>query len=388
NSTVPCIICHGPMHNISKPDNSTAASKFRNNNTETEQCTACHSSYQKHSNSVNCTVCHSDDVHDIQVFAQNGTYIELNKSNPNPARGNCTNCHQNASFLLDLTNLTKNPKAGYHDNISLPAPQIPKPMNHSDDINAGRKWNQTPGYWTNGTSGSAQNSSCFYCHGRTMHNTSALGRPSLFQGNNVVNSTISSSTFWCASCHYQLYSNGTKNYNDTVSTFNFPYEPLLVPPEITKNASFGANQSISAYFDHSGFSTYADSKCDECHPTSSTTITAFMHNVPVGSAGDVNCTNCHRVGGSQNNVNFTALNLSIHANLNKNATGNATNKPCWGCHGTKNGTYANESDQPIGQHNATQYKNPRKCYDCHITGILQFNAVNVTDHVPSGYTSL
>jgi predicted CxxxxCH...CXXCH cytochrome family protein len=99
------------------------------------------------------------------------------------------------------------------------------------------------------------------------------------------------------------------------------------------------------------------------------------------------------MGGSGNNVNFTTIGKGMHANLNKNAQSsaqNATNKPCWACHGTINATsgLANYSDQPLTEHNTTVYKNPRQCQDCHITGNLRFNATNVTDHIPSGYSSL
>ena len=80
--------------------------------------------------------------------------------------------------------------------------------------------------------------------------------------------------------------------------------------------------------------------------------------------------------------------MSMHATLNSGAQSapqTAQNKPCWGCHGTLNGAYANESDQPASDHNITVYKNPRKCYDCHITGRLLFTTKNVTDHISSGY---
>ena len=73
NSTVPCFTCHGPMHNITKPDESTRF--IKNTDTESSQCTTCHTTYSQHNNGVNCTVCHSDDVHAIKVFAQNATYI-------------------------------------------------------------------------------------------------------------------------------------------------------------------------------------------------------------------------------------------------------------------------------------------------------------------------
>jgi hypothetical protein len=142
-STVPCIICHGPMHNITKPDETQRF--IRNNNTEDSQCKTCHSSYTEHNSSnttsggVNCTLCHSDDVHDIQVFSNSATYINLNRTNPTQAdlqnRGNCTNCHQNATFFAALEaqpNATKN-------YTGRDPPQVAVPLEHSNDPNAGAK---------------------------------------------------------------------------------------------------------------------------------------------------------------------------------------------------------------------------------------------------------
>src|SRR5659263_194826 len=87
----PCIICHGPMHNITKPDESTRFVK--NNDTEISQCMTCHTTYQVHNNSLNCTLCHSDDIHVVQVFSVNASYITFNKSSATSERGDCTFCH-------------------------------------------------------------------------------------------------------------------------------------------------------------------------------------------------------------------------------------------------------------------------------------------------------
>jgi hypothetical protein len=365
--SVPCVVCHGPAHNNTKPDPIYANT---NNITEYTQCTACHNAYQRHNDSVSCTVCHSQDAHSIKVFSQSASYISLNRTNPNPARGNCTNCHQNSTFLNIL--LQQNLSGEYSGGDP---PQIPEPVNHSNDINAGIKWNQTPGYWTN----SRQLTWCLYCHGVTQHNATALGRPSLSQGNNTVNSTISSSTSWCASCHWQGYSNGTNTYNDTVSTFNFPDEPLLVPPEITGNASFGPT-SNPAYYNHSGFSDYNDSTCKNCHGSlaSGTDITGFMHNV--AASGGSNCINCHDISGSgaplDKRITASSMKQGVHANLNRNATNSTSidpiNKACWACHG--------DGSEPAG-HPPT-YKTPKNCNnnDCHSISQSQYNETMIYSH--------
>ncbi|MFZ3058253.1 MAG: carboxypeptidase regulatory-like domain-containing protein [Candidatus Methanoperedens sp.] len=376
NSTVPCIICHGPMHNITKPDESQRF--IKNTNTEDTQCKTCHTSYTEHNSSnitsggVNCTLCHSDDVHDIQVFAQNTTYVDLNHNNPNPARGNCTNCHQNATFFAALE---KKPKAGNYTGRDPPI--IPVPLNHSINPYSGALWNQT-GYWDN----KSQYSACNYCHGtdESLHTSSALGKINNVKGSNILNQSLTNST-WCANCHYK----NALDYNGD--------QFIPQPPEILNLSALvpaTAGDGTTKFYNHTGqLSNYNDTACKSCHNNNlgaSATSLNFSHNLGIGSAGGVNCTECHDMGGSVNNVNFTTVGTGIHANLNRNASSsaqNAINRPCWACHGTKNGTWANESDQPTG-HNNSFYKNPRTCRDCHITGSLQFNADNVTDHIPSG----
>ncbi|MCX9011368.1 MAG: hypothetical protein OIN66_09630 [Candidatus Methanoperedens sp.] len=348
---IPCILCHKGMHNVSKPYNASGAS---NKFTEYQQCTACHSANKRHNDSVSCTVCHSQDAHAIKVFAQNATYIQ---GVGNADRGNCTNCHQNSSFLETLLS---QPKAGAHAGS---APQVSKPLNHSNDPLAGMKWNATTGYWINGTEGSAQTSSCKYCHGDTLHKTAALGRPSLWKGNNIVNSTLDG-TSWCASCHYQGYASGANTYNDMIDTFTG--DNLSIPPEITGNATYGANQGASAYFNHSNI-TKDDSTCKGCHGSlaAGTGITGFMHNVAVGvAAGGPDCAICHddKNGTAPKRINFSAFKEGVHRNLNSFAMNNTSlseivDKACWACHG--------EGTEPSGH--PARYRTPRRCdnNDCH-----------------------
>lgn len=388
NATIPCIICHGPMHNISKPDNSTRFTK--NNVTEDTHCTTCHTGYNKHNSSnttsggVNCTLCHSDDVHAIKVFAQNATYVTLNKNDPNSARGNCTNCHQNATFFGILKNTTINPGAGNYSGRD--PPQVAVPSKHSNDASAGTKWNQTPGYWTN----SDQLTWCKYCHGETNHKSAALGRPSLWDGNNAVNSTIGN-TSWCAGCHWQGYASGSNTSSDMVNTFINDSKP--VPPEMSGNATNGANISIYEYTNHSLYSKN-DSTCNGCHGYGYgfTGITQLMHNQ--SRVGGPNCVDCHDLPGivllSHINVTTTNDTDAIHKNLNSGASipGNNTpfysnNKRCWACHG--NGSEPSPNAHP------SNYKTPYRCPDCHVpSGSQNMNftpastLLNVSEHYWNG----
>ncbi|HWR26635.1 MAG TPA: carboxypeptidase regulatory-like domain-containing protein, partial [candidate division Zixibacteria bacterium] len=362
-STVPCFTCHGPMHNITKPDESLRF--IKNAETESSHCTTCHSSYTKHnasnitSGGVNCTLCHSDDVHVIKVFSQNASYVT---GKTNPARGNCTNCHQNATFLGLLKNTSRNPKAG---NYSGNASQVQKILNHSNDPLAGQKWND---YWTAGD----QYSACVYCHGSTQHDTTALGRPSQFKGTNTVRSQISNSTltYWCSSCHWQGYTSGANTYQDMVNVFI----SLIVPPEITGHSTYGANQSKPDYTNHSSYAK-DDATCQGCHGglTSSTNITGLLHNVDQGSSGGPDCKSCHDIGGSApKEIDINVLKNSTHKNLN--AALSDVNLACYACHG--DGT-APASGHPLN------YKNPKLCENCH-TGSGDYSAPLVAEHNQNG----
>ncbi len=389
NSTIPCIICHGPMHNITKPDETQRF--IKNNDTEDTHCTDCHQSYNEHNASVNCTLCHSDDVHYIQVFTRNATgganYTNVTGLSNPPS--NCTLCHQNGTkFFNSLENLSK--AGNYTKRRDPPQVAVPVstyvPVEHSNDTAAGTKWNST-GYWNN----SIQFTWCLYCHSNTTHSDIALGRPSQFDGNNIVNSSLSISASWCASCHWQGYTNGSNAYGDTISAFLS--ESLPVPPEITGNATYGANKSNPDNFNHSDFSIKSDIACNGCHGSLAlpSNVTALMHNVTKGYAGP-DCIGCHDYGKPDSKalhrINNSAMNGStaMHRNLNSNANNSSVgvsgeNRKCWGCH-TSNGTPP-ASFNDMGD----RFANPYECYDCHnSTGKPYDNvssALNVSRHFRS-----
>ncbi|HYN44366.1 MAG TPA: CxxxxCH/CxxCH domain-containing protein, partial [Candidatus Limnocylindrales bacterium] len=373
NSTVPCFICHGPMHNISKPD---ATQLTRNSDTESSHCTTCHTTYSKHNNGVNCTVCHSDDVHAIKVFAQNATYITLNKNNPNSYRGNCTNCHQNATFF---NTLKSNPKAGSYTGTD---PRlIPTPLNHSTNPYSGALWNGSQSaYWTNTT----QSSACNYCHGLpALHNASALGKIQGIQGNNNLNQSLIGGT-WCQNCHY-------KNAPDYAGDL---FNPM--PPEVLN--LFGlvplTARDGTGFVNHSSFLSTSsdDDTCYDCHKNSALTSTSlnFSHNVNKGSGGAPNCIQCHNLvtglsGGAPVGINFTTANASVHFGMNSN---NATSQgyapivgACWACHDTDGNVASGHPDKK---------DTPKICSECHLSsGAFYSQAVNwggltVTEHYYSG----
>jgi hypothetical protein len=366
-TSVPCIACHGPAHNNTKPDPNPTNT---NNITEYTQCLTCHAANQRHNDTVSCTVCHSQDAHDIKVLAQNATYINDVNS---PARGNCTNCHQNSTFF----NILKSqPKAGSYTGRS--PPQIPTPLNHSINTYAGALWNGTqPAYWDN----KSQSSACNYCHGTVLHEASALGDINQIKGTNNLNQNLLGSS-WCANCHY-------KNAPDYAGDHLSPQ-----PPEVLNQNGLvpATSRDGTTFYNHSdALSTSSDdATCKACHNNNlaaSATSLNFSHNIATGSAGGRDCVSCHDKGNSVEKVDVSKMNQSdsIHNFLNSNSVIvtpglNPNNKRCWACHTNSSlgaNNVVNEADLPASGH-PNSYNVPKKCTQCHIQG--NFSALVVSEH--------
>jgi hypothetical protein len=338
-------------------------------------CTTCHdsTSRQNHSASkstggVNCTQCHtnsSDNGWDIH--GTNGTYLQDDGANygANTSAVNCSTCHQNTTNVL----------------VSPTPPRVNMPMNHSNNESSGQLWGD---YWSD----TDQNSSCYYCHGDTLHNRTGLG--SVAQINGAVNNSIdNASSAWCRACHQ----------NDSSALYIGEYFSPP-PPDIT-NQTGAEETKLPDYFEnHSSSYLGNDSTCLSCHKPDPepANISDFMHNVKIGVAGGINCTSCHDLGGSAPvKVNVSAMNSTnaIHAQLNNrtddngtaisSATSDQNNRKCWACH--SNGT------NPEDGHNKSVYKDPWTCPDCHVnTSSMIYNTLNwsartvttVTEHFLGG----
>ena len=402
NQTIACIFCHGPYHNISKPNATFAAvDSVANGITESEYClNNCHKNQRYHNATLQCTVCHSQAAHEIRYFNSTGNYTYNRTQSPSGVNvgrnysGKCSTCHQKPYFANILNN-TKNPNDNYsvvngsYSKGSGGSKLVSDPISHSNALDNGTKWGN---YWN----ASTDSDSCMYCHGNVYNNVgfsfteSAEGHIVQFMGNNTVNSTISSSTYWCTSCHWQGYTSGGQTYNDMVSSYLS--DNHSVPPEITGNATYGANQSVYEYTNHSLYPKN-DSACNLCHGYrfGFTTITQLMHNQ--SRVGGSNCADCHDTGGIAllAHVNVTATNdtSAVHKNLNSGASASNTtayysnNRRCWACHG--NGTEPSPNAHPVN------YKTPYNCTDCHVPTTGQnlnytpnTTLLNVTQHYWNG----
>ncbi|MDW7727604.1 MAG: hypothetical protein SCH70_10955 [Candidatus Methanoperedens sp.] len=86
--SVPCIACHGPTHNISKPYVTS-----KNNVTENEQCWTCHTNRETtHKSNTNCVGCHTQNAHNISIGGGGPlppvTYIPADPTNLQNTTGN------------------------------------------------------------------------------------------------------------------------------------------------------------------------------------------------------------------------------------------------------------------------------------------------------------
>ncbi|MGB8215915.1 MAG: S-layer protein domain-containing protein [Candidatus Methanoperedens sp.] len=340
-----CTRCHGQdkLHgtNISKP---VPSSDF---------CLKCHSNDRlkkdKHDGKVECIRCHTEkpsDVHNIKYILPDGSYRGINATScgdchdfslPLPSfrlpflAANCTTCHQNGG----LANFSE-------------APSIPAPVKHSANPNSGALWNGSQqAYWDN----TALLSSCNYCHGNATHASKALGKIENIRSGNMPNQSITSTSYWCANCHYNK-SNPAGNYlyNGT------SYSP--VPPEIQNMTGMvpATASDNTTFFNHS-LDKWSDSICVQCHGNSSPSTTAYFVHSIVPARGGPDCISCHNVSATgaplDKRVNVLAFNISVHSSLNGGG-----NRACWACHG--NGSEPSSGHPP-------EYKSPKRCSsnDCH-----------------------
>lgn len=114
---VPCLSCHGPAHDISKP----VVSGTSNSYTEDSQCLTCHTNQGKHSpdNPVYCTACHSQDAHSIGILdktaATQPTYTTVGSANA-VTKADCESCHSPGAISNFFNSLTSYDSNAYTNN--------------------------------------------------------------------------------------------------------------------------------------------------------------------------------------------------------------------------------------------------------------------------------
>ncbi|MBZ0176531.1 MAG: hypothetical protein OIN90_08625, partial [Candidatus Methanoperedens sp.] len=416
---IPCTVCHGPMHNVTKPNINTVA---KNTITEDTQCTTCHQSLKHSSNNpVYCTACHSQDAHNITVLSKTATsqpsYVFLGSTNaitslttdceqchasgpeatffgslttvdsaaystnfapatPAHNRHNgsvaCTVCHDNANFhdikflqpngAYSTSNITAVKCVDCHDGTNSAVRSVVQTRFGSlpPTVNANMNHTSDNGGQKWGNYWTTLNDACLYCHGETQHNTSAIGAAGSALGTDKVGDPIGSGTV-CSSCHNQ----DDSNYN-IVNSLS-PKPPANKP---------GANYPSSGAVDHSSYGV-TDNDCKSCHDANlvgGENMVGFTHNVAPGGGGG-SCMTCHAQATGPGGI-YAAINAASfakHRNVNTtDGQDNLTNDDCKTCHTDISNMYNNGWTTPT-----------KVCSDCH-TGSGQYGAKVIDNHRQNG----
>ncbi|MCX9083396.1 MAG: hypothetical protein OIN87_01195, partial [Candidatus Methanoperedens sp.] len=273
-----CTICHGQdmLHgsNISKPV------------LNSDLCINCHKKdrLQKnmHNNKVECISCHlndSTDIHNIKYIMQDGSYRGINATQ-------CADCHDfslmQPYFQLPFStaNCTTCHEGSGLQKFAL-APKLATQLTHSNNPSSGALWNGSqPAYWN------SMAKACDYCHGNTLHGSNALGNIENISSGNLPGQGITSTSYWCANCHYNTTSSGNYSYKGNLLS--------PIPPEITNSDGIVPlkAQDGTSFFNHI-LTEFSDNICMACHSTDSpSSTTQFIHRVSSGASG-TNCESCH-----------------------------------------------------------------------------------------------
>ncbi len=315
SQTVPCLSCHGPAHDITKPYNVTSAS---NSYTEDGQCLTCHVNKGKHStsNPVNCTACHSQNAHSVGILDRTAgsqpAYTTLGSTNA-VNKNTCNECHvwgnnNNTNAIIDFFN---------NINTTHGMPYTTKYFPQND----------TFGYNISKHNGVV---SCTTCHDNTnFHSITFLNRTGGY-------STDKSQAVRCQDCHA-----GNNNVISTVQGKGYN------PPQITAKH----NSTVPCEFCHSpsphGGARFLNSsdlwnytsirtdaiKCTDCHSNSGA----------VGKTLTVNQTSTYTINPPQissfqhGNTSWMGMNWNSTAGSYYWNTSD-TNSACLYCHAGVNAT--------------------------------------------------
>ncbi|MCL7414246.1 MAG: hypothetical protein M8353_11665, partial [ANME-2 cluster archaeon] len=139
--------------------------------------------------------------------------------------------------------------------------------------------------------------------------------------------------------------------------------------------------------------THGGTNCYGCHIVGTTTL--HDQGVINASQGGRDCVLCHGESGGMPDINVSAFNSSVHADLNSNnaATGLTYNlsKACWACHGNGSDPGNQHPSNPLSATNPANTTYPLDCTDgdCHVNGTPTGSTFddpipNTTEHIPFG----
>jgi hypothetical protein len=321
NTTQKCISCHNDSTYPNDTDGDGVAAPYK----------------RPHNDVVLCESCHRSDPHQIAFIQPDGKYGDKSTA------ASCPECHQKGIPVANNTNFTA-------------AFMIYPQLSHSSNIQNGSAFGN---YWTNTTTKSA----CIFCHNKTLHNVTALGRILDFSPDYVINTSIGAN-FTCSICHYK----GDPKWDLMNATFG--NAGLETPPEITNGTNW--NGRFLNYFNHS-IVDYTDETCTHCHGrllSNNATMSEFLHNVAF--ADSTACIGCHTSPTGQDNKYAAIDTASFGKHKNINTTGGndtLTDDDCRGCHYDITNMYINDTNVST-----------RICIDCHTEG--NFSAPIIENHKP------
>lgn len=362
--SVPCIVCHGPAHNNSKPYNEASSS---NGVTENEQCWTCHTSRTNtHKLNTNCISCHTQDAHAISIAGGGGR--------------DCISCHD-IGKSLEKVDVSK--------------------INSSDSIHASLNSGGT-------TSLRADNRICWGCHTNDsvssdgIVNEAELPADAHPFGYNTPKN--------CGSCHIQEnfgaliidahFSNSsnirTKSYENVIDSCVNCHNKTEM---ILANSDPGSPKSIYASVSHYGdnksqdapYNSGSSANCTYCHQGDSA-FSSEMNNATWNSsiqnhtamAGNPNCTNtnCHNTGRIHySTIAKPEVNTSLCKTCHTGKDRHNNSVDCAGCH-----LSSEKNIHPVQylQKNATWSTSPGSnsvnCTDCHQgSGMNGFSSPKIPD---------
>lgn len=380
-----CAICHNNTANGTKWGYATQNDhgNFTNCSNTEDGCYICHTSDNQtpvdfHADNLwsgkggfDCLRCHN-----VSGFAKNnrinasvfGEAIHNNVNNASTMEyylnRSCWVCHFDMGLNADNHSMRKDPPYLCYDchnknntpfgNVSN-APEVHNHFKNGTNISA---------YWTSST----DSHSCMGCHNRSEMFYYYL------PDENEINP------------YYTNFSL-TSHYGSNRTDLDIKYHNETNPDEYCEYCHVNISTVFMEYENDKKIRHGGTSNCSDCHGTGK-----LHNNTLIRAKTSGNCTDCHALYGSNRvsiyEINVTAINKGVHANVNNNMStiageapiSDSNNSICWGCH-VPNGAY------PEDGHADTFNNDAYLCYECHNGTAAYVNvnsATGVYNHFKGG----
>ena len=344
-----------------------------------------------------CILCHEGSgasgtlTINMTLFAQS-PHVNINNGNDTNNK-HCYMCHRDGTAPSDETGHTEHTTGTIRTNATNRiCDDVACHGNTSSPISVGSHFENATQYGRLETSFIRTTQTCEFCHGKTqvpIFNQSTPG-----DGGNT--SMVLDDGTGPTGHYVKNLADGDDHYVvDTVGWVEGSKNGSqgCVFCHKTQSAVFGAS-NISNWANHSSYG----NDCYVCHISGTT----YLHDLGVitASGGTPDCIDCHGLGKPQADINETAINLSIHKDLNKNAVNvtilnNILSKACWACHGDGSEPSGHVNDS-LGVGIPANTTRPLNCSNgqCHVNGTpsgvtITGNQPNATiEHVPESIKNI